>query len=114
MKAVLYSLLSALVLTVVIESIPLLFCKPRKLWLTAGLLCNCATNPVLNIVRILFYSLWQNHIALLCLTVALEIAVVLVEAWLYRLLTDSSRPHCFSLSLICNSLSILAGLLLLP
>lgn len=114
MKILLYNLLSAFLLTVVIESLPLLFCKPRKAWLIAGLLCNCATNPVLNIARILFYSLWQNHIALLCLTVALEIAVVFVEAWLYRLLTDGSRPHCFFLSLICNCLSVLAGILLLP
>ncbi len=114
MTTLLYRLLSALLLTIAVESIPLLFCKPRKDWLIAGLLCNCATNPVLNIIRIVFYSLWQNHMALLCLTVVLELSVVIVEAWLYRLLTDGSRPRCFTLSLICNCLSVLAGLLLFP
>ena len=114
MTTLLYSLLSALLLTVAVESIPLLFCKPLKDWLIAGLLCNCATNPVLNIVRILFYALWQSHTALLCLTVVLELAVVMIEAWLYRLLTDGSRPRCFTLSLVCNGLSVLAGILLIP
>ena len=113
MIILLRSLLSALVLTIVAESIPLLFCKPRKDWFIAGLLCNCATNPALNILRILFYSLWQNLTTLLLFTVILEVAVVLIEAWLYTLLTDTTRTRALLLSLLCNSLSLTLGILLL-
>ncbi len=112
MISLLRDFLSALVLTVAAESIPLLFCKPRKDWLTAGLLCNFATNPLLNILRILFYSLWSNLTALLYLTIFLEVAVVFVEAWLYRLLTDASRSQSFFLSLLCNAISLILGILI--
>ena len=107
------NLLTALVLTVVAESIPLLFCRPRKDWLTAGLLCNCATNPTLNILRILFYSLCPNPTALLYLTIILEVAVVFVEAWLYRLLVGASRSRSIMISLLCNSISLITGILIL-
>ena len=113
MTTLLYSLLSALVLTIVIESIPLLFCKSRKDWLAAGLLCNCATNPLLNILRILFYSLWHSLTALHCLTLFLEVVVVVTEAWLYTLLTGSSRQRAFFTSLLCNTLSFAIGLLII-
>ncbi len=113
MTNLLYRLLSALVLTIAIESIPLFFCHSRSTWLTAGLLCNCATNPVLNILRILFYSLWPDLTALLYLTVILEVAVVFIEAWLYTMLTNTTPTRAVLLSLLCNSLSFFIGTLIM-
>ncbi len=113
MILILHSLLSAFLLTVVLESVPLLFYHPRKKWLIAGLFCNFATNPILNILRILFYSLWPTNIGLLLFTLFLEILAVLVETWLYGLLADASRTQAFFTALLCNGLSFVVGFLIL-
>lgn len=107
------SLLSALILTILIESVPLLFLSPRKKWLSVGLLCNVLTNPLLNCLRILFYSLYPNDTALTLLTVCLEILIVFAEGCFYSKLLRISNQKGFYASLLCNCISYLLGLLLL-
>ena len=107
------TLLPALLLTIVIESIPLCFFRPRKQWLKVGLLCNALTNPLLNCIRILIYSLYPNATILLIITVCLEIIVVSSEAWFYQNLVPVYRVKALWVSLLCNGLSYTLGVILL-
>jgi hypothetical protein len=106
-----FALLDALLLTCIAESAVLAFCRPRKLWLTMGLLCNIATNPLLNILR-LAASVMLSASELWMLTVLLEIAVVFAEAGLYRLGTAARFCICLRRSLLCNAASLGMGLLI--
>ncbi len=107
------SLLTALFLTIVIESIPLVFFSPRKKYLSVGFLCNILTNPLLNCLRILIYSFYPNPKVLLIFTIVSEVLIILGEGWLYvNILHISPRKGLF-ISALCNGLSYGLGLLLL-
>ena len=110
--SVLKLLLSALIPTVLIESVPLLFFSPRKKWLSVGLLCNVLTNPLLNCLQIVFYLLWPNTVALWSFILILELLVVWGEAWFYRNLLKVTSGKSLWVSLLCNGLSFGIGLLL--
>ncbi len=111
MQQLIFALLNALLLTCAVESAVLIFCRPRKLWLTLGLLCNIATNPLLNVLR-LGASVMLSPQGLYVLTLLLEIAVVFAEAGLYCMGTGERFGTCFLRSLVCNALSLGTGLLL--
>jgi hypothetical protein len=110
--SVLRLLLSALIPTIVIESVPLLFFSPRRRWLSVGLLCNVLTNPLLNCLQIVFYLLWPNTVALWSFILILELLVVWGEAWFYRNLLKVTSGKALMVSLLCNALSFGLGLLL--
>ncbi len=106
-----FALLDALLLTCIAESAVLVFCRPRKLWLTMGLLCNIATNPMLNILRLAASAMLSTS-ELWMLTGLLEIAVVFAEAGLYHLGTGTRFRTCLRWSLLCNGASLGIGLLI--
>lgn len=110
---VFHSLFTALLFTIAIESLPLLFLKPRKDWVRTGLLCNVLTNPLLNSLRILIYSFYPNEQFLLILTLCMEILVALGEGWFYRELVHVSAKKALWISALCNCLSFGIGLWIL-
>ncbi len=107
------SLFTVLLFTIGIEAIPLLFLKPRKQWVPTGLLCNVLTNPLLNTLRILIYSLYPNEHLLWILTLCMEVLVVLGEGWFYRELVHVSTKKALLVSSLCNCLSFGIGLWIL-
>ncbi len=111
MQQLIFALLNALLLTCAVESAVLVFFRPRKLWLTLGLLCNVATNPLLNVLR-LGASVMLSPQGLCVLTLLLEIAVVFAEAGLYCMGTSERFRICLRRSLLCNGVSLGMGLLI--
>ena len=111
MQQLIVALLNALLLTCAAESAVLVFSRPRKLWLTLGFLCNIATNPLLNIVR-LCAALYLSAQGMFWLTLLLEIAVVFAEAGLYRMGSGARFFICLRRSLLCNGVSLGMGLLI--
>ncbi len=95
-----------LALTVLIECVLawLLFRSRRVCYIT--LLCNMLTNPPLNVILLLAMRHLPLYWALLC---ALEIAVVCVEAYLYRDLADLPKKKSYAVSLLLNGASLFCG-----
>ena len=104
----------ALVLTILIEAVVCLGLKP---WLyktvktaelmVAMLLCNVITNPTLNVIRFVF-----EFESLGFETILLECAATIVETVLYRLLLGKPLWKAILLSVVCNTVSYCAGLLI--
>ena len=104
------SLLSALVLTIIIEgAVVLLITKDTKI-LRYSIYCNLMTNPLLNLIGILFSAL--SHTAFIIWVAVGEIAVLISEAALYRLFGNVPKKKAFIISLAANLCSFLAGILL--
>ena len=102
-------LLLYLTLTVVIEGLAVFALFSRKDYLYYSFLANLLTNPALNLLLsalITYLGVSYYYPVLLIL----EFTVVLVEAYVYRYLTELSWKHCLLLSLVLNGLSFLLGL----
>lgn len=111
MTELIVSLVKALVMTVLLESIAIIYFKPRKRVLLAGLLGNILTNPLVNLVAITVGIKWGGTvyvIAVLCC----ELLAIIVEAKVYRVLTGLTVRRCFMISIIANCLSYFIGLML--
>ena len=103
----------ALIVTVVLEAIPAFFFAPRKERFMASVICNAATNPALNLILLALRHLGAVGLLYGASVGVLEIAVVFIEAALYRLLLEEDRKKCLLYSLGVNALSFLFGLILL-
>ena len=84
-----------------------LFRSPRFCYDT--LLCNLLTNPLVNLLVMAALRLrpdlyWP-------ILILLEIAVVFVEAYLYRLLFDMPNKRALAVSLLVNAVSYGAGVI---
>lgn len=103
-NAVVETLLAALIPTIIIETLVLLFLREQR-WkvLAWSVLLNVLTNLPLNL-----YCLSYCHGLMTMLL--LEIAVILVEAILYWTLLRNTR-QAFTYSALCNSISFLIGLI---
>jgi hypothetical protein len=107
-----YNLLSALVLTVLIESIIAGFLGYRTKSEIIAIICvNLITNPVLNYLLLLNY-----HFSIIkaeeLLVLFLELSVVLVEWRLLVYALQQKSWQLFLLSLVMNSCSYLIGVLI--
>ena len=99
-------LLAALCLaTILLEGIPVLFVRDRNAWWRASVICNIVTNPTLNLLVFLLTAYIPDIGIMTVIVPALELIVVLTEAWIYRKMLSSSVPVCFLFSLIANALS---------
>ena len=98
--------------TILLEAVPVLLVKDRKAWWKAGLVCNVVTNPVLNVVMLLVTALLTDSGFVFPVLMVLELTVVFLEAWLYRLLVGKPYLHCLAFSLVANAVSFGAGILL--
>lgn len=113
MSALVLSLLCSLALTLLIE-VPLaalLRVRGKDLVLIGAV--NCLTNPLVNYLFWWALALFPPGAAQPYLILAaLELAVWLGEALLFRLLLDYRRLSPFLLSLLLNAASCAAGLLI--
>lgn len=114
-----YWFLLSLILTIIIETIPLFvifrfFLKTNKnevsnsLLLFAGIFSSFSTLPYL------WFILPQIIRSYNLLTVSGEISVVLIEAIVYFFVLRTNMKKSLIISLICNLISFLAGLLISP
>lgn len=95
-------------ITVLLESIPILFLREKKAWWKASLICNVITNPTLNlIILLLTWLLWRQNWD--TLRFALEMTVVFLEAFFYHRMLGKGFVRCFLLSLIANAISFVIG-----
>ena len=101
----------ALALTIVVECGLSLFFRSKQLTY-AVLLCNLLTNPLLNLLLLLFVMFFGREFYYVVL-VALELVVVGVEAFVIRLLTDYRPAKALLLSFFFNAASYSVGLLIL-
>lgn len=108
MKAVI-TLLSALLLTLALE-VPLgtLLIK-RKDSLVPLILINVLTNPALNLILTIIFSLTQS-ISLYWIAVLIgEIAVFIGEGFLIRSLCNLSLKRAIIISTVINAVSLILG-----
>ena len=98
--------------TLLLEAIPLLCTTNKKDWWKASVVCNVITNPVLNlVVMLLNLAMWgMNRLPAL---IALEIVVVLAEAYFYQRMLDKKYWRCLLFSFAANFISFIGGLALL-
>ena len=107
------NLLKALVITILLEGIVVALWKRRKEWIVGSLLCNLATNPLLNVTVIFLNSRLglSNKGWYVCVCIG-EFLVVLTEMWMYRMYIGCSYRKGLTASLILNAVSYFGGVLL--
>lgn len=105
-------LLIPFLLTVVIEGITMLLLTRSFKWVCYNLLCNMVTNPVMNILLFLITLRFGTTAVYYLAVVIGELAILFLEAWFYRKMTEASSKKCFLRSLITNALSFSLGLVL--
>ena len=98
--------------TIVLEAMPILLLKEKKKWFKASVVCNVATNPVLNVLLMFLYLYLGWGRLVFGLLLMMELAVVFIEARLYRLLLDKPYGKCLIFSACANTFSFLTGLLI--
>ena len=109
MIAVLY-FLAAFVLTVLIEC-GIAFCFKSKRLVYTVFLCNLLTNPALNLLLLVYYNyISQSYYWLV--VAALEICVVVIEAFIIRAMMTYAFKKAALLSLLFNVSSFFVGLIL--
>ncbi len=104
-------LLIALLLTVAIEGgvAWLLGFRTASSQLAMAMI-NCVTNPALNYV--LLVLAWRGVSVTIPLLIPLEVLVVMVEWELLVYVFEKPKRRLFTLSLVANTASFLAGLLI--
>lgn len=81
-------------------------------WVFCNLLCNCLTNPVLNILlHFVFFPMTGDGMARYAVLAAGEVVVVFVEALLYGAMILESRNECLHRSGVTNLVSVAVGLI---
>lgn len=95
--------------TILLEGIPVLFLKNKRAWWKASVLCNVVTNPALNVIMLLLPPPLHEDGPVACIVALLEVTVVFLEAWFYRLMLENSYKNCFLFSLVANGISFAAG-----
>ncbi len=112
-----------LIITILIETLVLLFFKNRKTLFRPLLIANIITNPILNLILPAIYLaiqfvgdffirdyiiiVWLLQIIILVL---FEVLVVFAEAYIIRFFTSLEYKSCVKYSLILNLISFLLGL----
>ncbi len=102
----------ALTVTTAVEAIPALLFQPRWERLMASVVCNAATNPLLNLILLGLRHPGVPSPVYGAAVALLELSAVFAEAGLYRVFLEESRRKCFLYSLGVNALSYFTGLLL--
>lgn len=100
--------------TILLEMLPLLLVSQRKNWLKASIVCNVATNPVLNMFMLVVYLLTDHALWSISILFVLEVAVVFFEAFVYHKMLSKKYLPCFLFSLVANAISFLGSIPLAP
>lgn len=103
--------LISLAATLLVEGIIMALCFRRRDFVYYSALCNLLTNPAMNLLLliIVWYAGMSYYLAVLF---ALEIAVVIVEAFVMKLLCGFRPIKALAVSLLMNAVSLLTGLLI--
>jgi len=96
--------------TIIIEGLTILILFKRKDYIYYSVLCNLLTNPAMNLALLLSVYYFGANAYYLTLVTA-EIIIVFVEAKIYTMLNDFKIKKAIMLSVLLNTLSFLAGLL---
>lgn len=112
MGGIILILLILCISTCIIEMIPFLFLKNCSKWIKTSFLCNLITNPIINLILALLTLLVTNNVIFILIAIALEIAVIIFEAFIYYNVLDENMRKCIILSILSNILSFGVGLLL--
>lgn len=104
----LVALIWALGLTLVIEGIVISGFDPWKRWLLASVICNLATNPLINLI---LYPLYGHSFYALAFLL-LEVGVVIAEALIYKGIIKCKMRKCIVASLIANAVSCIGGIII--
>ena len=99
-------------LTILLESIPVLFVRDRKEWWKASVVCNIVTNPIANVMMLLASALLPSRDWDIPFLLALEITIFFLETFFYHRMLSRSYPACFAFSLAANLISFGFGLCL--
>lgn len=102
----------AFLLTELIECGITLFFKSKQLTYTV-FLCNLLTNPLLNLILVLYVT-WFGRVHYLEVVLILEVCVVIVEAFIINLMMQYKRSRAILLSLLINVSSYTIGLIIMP
>ena len=118
--------LLALILTLIIEGVLCLLIKRSEGWLKFTCLVNLFTNPLLNALYAILWSVFvklELVVYIPLLLIFLELLVWLSEAWLFYRFTlarnkEKDKPvssiyKALSFSFVLNAVSFVIGLLLL-
>ncbi|MFI3168124.1 MAG: hypothetical protein R3Y32_08435 [Bacillota bacterium] len=100
-------MISALILTILIECGIVHLIKRDKSLTYWVLLCNLATNPALNFIMLCLFQIMASvNVAIL---LSLEICVVFVEALMITYISKTPLKTTLKLSLLLNSISFIVG-----
>lgn len=109
--SIVFSFIVCLVVTILVEGIVILIKYGLREYAYYSLLCNVLTNPMLNLLLYLLVWVFGSEIYMQSLII-LEIVVVIVEAYVYRILCNFSRKEALKLSLLLNGFSYLGGVII--
>lgn len=101
-------LILALLLTCLFEGIVICGFEPWRRWLSASIVCNLLTNPLINLI---LYPLYGHSVYALVF-VLLEITAVIAEALIYKGIIKCKLGKCILASLTANTLSCISGIII--
>ena len=104
-------LLYYLALTIVIEGAVIAILYRRLDYIYYSALCNLLTNPLLNFTLLIIVKFWSKGYYLAMSM--LEIAVVLSEAYILKLLCRFRLARTLTVSVLMNTISFLLGYIIL-
>jgi len=105
------AILLPFLLTVVIECVAVLIIFRQKAYVYYCVLCNLLTNPAMNLLLLIFVSLFGLR-AYYPVLIPAEIAVIFVEAAVYDYICGIGMKKAVKLSAFLNVISFSAGLLI--
>jgi hypothetical protein len=99
-----------LVGTILVEGVVILLKYEKMNYVFYSLLCNVLTNPMLNLLLYLLVWVLGSEIYIHALII-LETIVVIVEAYVYKILCNFSKKEAIKLSILLNASSYLSGVI---
>ena len=100
----------ALALTIAVEGAAMYIWSKNKDWVYYSFLCNCATNPAVNLLVLLAYNF--TELGYYGPLAVLEILAWAAEALIYMRLCGFGLYKAIAVSAVLNGLSFAAGLLI--
>jgi hypothetical protein len=94
-----------------VEGIAIFIKYGRRDYTYYSLLCNVLTNPMLNLLLCLLVLVFSSEIYIPTLII-LETIVVIVEAYVYKILCHFPKKEALKLSLLLNVFSYLIGVII--
>ncbi len=107
------SMVVFLIVTLIVENIPLLFTERLRGFIKVAVKCNLLTSPLLTTVMFLTFGLIEEEGIVFAVLCVAEAAVIIIEAYAYRLSLDEKWSRCLIVSVITNLLSFAACIMII-